>query len=353
MRVQPVRRRFHSVSPRAGRVAALALALVATLALSGCGGDSSGPPPPVERVARQLVRSGATSAIVSVSHDGEQHVATAGARRPSADQRFRVGSVTKTFTAALVLQLVDEQRIRLDDALDKYLPGVVPAGRKMTIRRLLRHESGLANVTDYPAWLLRAESSRSTRPIDSLRFAAARPLVFQPGTSWGYSNTNYIALGLIVERATGRPFRQVLEGRILEPLELTSTELPTIRHLPDLRDKGANPNVAWAAGAIVSNGKDLSSFFSALLAGRVVSRASLARMKQTTALGTRYGLGIFFTGLPCGRVWGHNGGILDYGTLVEATEDGSRVAVVSIRGPAKQLPDEAALLCPPRTRPAS
>lgn len=302
-------------------------------------------------MAQQIARAGAASVIVFVSDDGREYVATAGTRRPNADERFRIGSVTKTFTAAIVLQLAEEGQLRLGDTLERYLPGVVPQGDEMTIRRLLNHRSGLANVTDYERWLERASRSPSTRPVDVLRFAASQPLTFPPGSRWRYSNTNYIALGLVIEKATGHAYRQELEQRILEPLELDSTELPTTRLLPDLDDAGENPNVPWAAGAIVSNARDLSRFFAAFLSGRIVSDESLAEMKQTVVVdpgATGDGLGIFSTKLSCGRFWGHDGGILDYGTIVKASADGNRTAVISGHGgaPSGPPPDETALLCP-------
>jgi D-alanyl-D-alanine carboxypeptidase len=343
---------FIAVSEWPVRRATPALVLLGALALiSGCGGGSSSTPPPVERVAQELARGGAASVIVFVSDDGREFVATAGTRRPNADERFRIGSVTKTFTAAIVLQLAAEERLRLGDTLERYLPGVVPQGDKITIRRLLNHRSGLPNVTDYERWLDQASRSPSTRPIDVLRFAASHPSTFPPGSRWGYSNTNYIALGLVIEEATGHTYRQELEQRILEPLELDSTELPKTRRLPDLDDEGENPNVPWAAGALVSNARDLARFFSALLSGRILSEDSLAEMKQTVAVDQgpfRDGLGIFSTELPCGRFWGHDGGILDYGTIVKASEDGNRIAIISGHGgaPSGPPPDETALLCP-------
>jgi D-alanyl-D-alanine carboxypeptidase len=333
------------------RFAFPALLGVLVMVLLGCSGDSSRTPPPVERVAQQMARDGAASVIVFVSDDGREYVATAGTRRPNADKRFRIGSVTKTFTATIVLQLAAEGRLRLGDTLERYLPGVVPKGDKITIRQLLNHRSGLVNVTDYALWLGRASRSPSTRPIDTLRFAASHPLTFPPGSRWRYSNTNYIALGLVIEKTTGRPYRRELERRILEPLGLDSTELPKTRLLPDLDDEGENPSVPWAAGAIVSNARDLSRFFAALLAGRILSKDSLAEMKQTVVVdpgATADGLGIFSTELPCGRFWGHDGGIMHYGTIVKASEGGNRIAVISGHGgsPSGPPPDETALLCP-------
>ena len=163
---------------------------------------------------------GAKSLIVFVSAGGKEYVATAGTSRPKADQRFRIGSVTKTFTATIVLQLVQEGTLGLDSTLEDHVPGVVPRGEEITIRHLLQHRSGLADITEYPEWLNKAERSPSTSPINSLRFAASKPLAFKPGTRARYSNTNYIALGLVIEKVTGRSYAEELEQRVLDPLGL-------------------------------------------------------------------------------------------------------------------------------------
>jgi TolB protein len=320
------------------------IGLVVTSASAGTEQTRSAPPP-VKRVALEL-RSGAKSVIVFVSDGGKEYVATAGTRHPKADQRFRVGSVTKTFTATIVLQLVQEGKLRLDSTLEEHLPGVVPRGGEITIRHLLGHRSGLANITEYPEWLKEAERSPSTSPINSLRFAASKPLAFEPGTQERYSNTNYIALGLVIEKVTGLSYAEELKERVLDPLGLERTELPTTRRLPDLDDGGYNPNLPWAAGAIVSNAHDLSRFYSALLSGRILSAASLGAMKDMNTYGVfSTGLGIFSTDLACGRSWGHDGYIVDYQTLVTASEEGDRVAVVSLRGPGQLPPLGRALLC--------
>jgi CubicO group peptidase (beta-lactamase class C family) len=316
------------------RVLPALLVGIGVVATSASAGTEQVPsaPPPVGRVVREM-SPGSKSVIVFVSVAGKEYAATAGTRRPKADQRFRIGSVTKTFTATIVFQLMQERKLRLDSTLEEHLPGVVPRGGEITIRHLLQHRSGLANITDYPGWLNQAERSPSTSPINSLRFAASKPLAFKPGTRERYSNTNYLALGLVIEKITGRSYAEELEERVLDPLGLERTELPTTRRLSDLDDAGYNPNLPWAAGAIVSNAHDLSRFYSALLSGRLLSAASLRAMKDTArygAFGT--GLGIFSTDLACGRSWGHLGYIVDYQTLVTASEDGDRVAVVSLRG---------------------
>jgi D-alanyl-D-alanine carboxypeptidase len=322
------------------KLALIGLAALA-FAFAGCGGQAA-----------------PTSMIVYVSDHGRTHVTTSGTPRPSATQRFRIGSVTKTFTATIIFQLAADGKLRLDDTVERYLPGVVPGGQHITIRELLGHRSGLANFTDYGRWLARADRSTSTRPIDVLRFAASKPRTFPPNSGWEYSNTNYVALGLIIERITRQSLAQELEQRIFRPLGLRDTQLATSRTLADLHDQGTNPNLPWAAGGIVSNAPDLVRFFSALLSGRILSRGSLAQMKQTdgadvapTELGTTLessdGLGLFLTRLPCGPVWGHTGGIIGYGTIVDASQDGSRVAVISVRaGSYLQPPDISTLLCP-------
>jgi D-alanyl-D-alanine carboxypeptidase len=288
--------------------------------------------------------------IVLVADNGDEYPAVAGRRRPDADQRFRIGSVTKTFTATIVMQLVAERRLQLNDTLEQYFPHLPRRVRQITIRQLLNHRSGLANYTDDTDWLVRASKSPSTRPIDVLRYGASQPPVFEPGTQWGYSNTNYIALGLLIERITGESYARQLNERLLKPLHLETTELPTTRHLPDLDDPGENPNVAWADGALVSSTHDLARFFSVLLSGRILPRESLVLMKQTVdtdRYGVADGLGLFTDELECGRFWGHNGGILDYSTVVRASADGSRVAVLSVRGRwPRSPPDYQPLLCP-------
>ena len=239
---------------RIQRVAALGfIAMVGLAATSGAASTpardtKSNAPPPVKRIARELASGGAKRVIVFTSAGNKRYVATAGSRRPKADQRFRVGSVTKTFTATIVLQLVDEGRLRLDSTLEDHVPGVIPRGAEITIRRLLIHTSGLPSYpsADYYSWLSGEGTSRaSTRPIDTLRFAGSRPLEFEPGSQWGYSNTNYVALGLVIEGVTGRSYAEELEARILDPLGLGRTELPTKPRLPDLNDPGEYPAIPW------------------------------------------------------------------------------------------------------------
>jgi D-alanyl-D-alanine carboxypeptidase len=145
------------------------------------------------------------------------------AKRPArAGDRFRIGSVTKSFVATVVLQLVGEGRLRLDDNLERWLPGLVPGGEQITARHLLNHTSGLYNYTDDLP-----EPPRRFRPRELVAIATGHKPLFAPGTQFSYSNTNYIPAGLVVERVTGQRLAAQLRQRILQPLALDGTELPT------------------------------------------------------------------------------------------------------------------------------
>jgi D-alanyl-D-alanine carboxypeptidase len=184
---------------------------------------------------------------------------------------------------------------------------------------------------------------------------ADRPPEFPPGSSWAYSNTGYILLGLVVETAGGAPLAQEVQRRIVEPLGLRHTYLPgNARELPVPMSRGyslrvgpggevldgplldftvQNPSWAWAAGALVSDLEDLVGFFRALLGGRLLPPGLLAEMLPTVPvppgsiplpLYDRYGLGLLATGTPAGRLVGHAGGIPGYLSMVLSTPDGRR-----------------------------
>jgi D-alanyl-D-alanine carboxypeptidase len=352
-----------SVRPRlVALLVAVGLATASGASSAPDGGHASSTPPPVERVAWELAGPGRKGVIVLASIRGQQFVATGGSGRTKADQRFRVGSVTKTFTATLLLQLVDERKLRLDDTLEDHVPRVVPRGDEITVRQLLQHRSGLVDYTDEQPWFQQASRSSSTRPIDILRHVGSKPLRFEPGSRFLYNNTDYIALGLIVEAVTGRSYGDALEQRIFGPLRLEHTELPKTRQLPDLRGEvlrtpywqwpgdWLNPTMTWATGGIVSNASELARFYSALLSGRLLSKASMAAMKETETDARSVGLGISAWTLPCGRIWQHTGWLVEWMTWASASENGDRVSVVSVRGGAVPPPVERVLLCP-RPRP--
>jgi D-alanyl-D-alanine carboxypeptidase len=321
----------------------------------------------LQRDLDAVVTAGASAAIAEYADRAGTRRAAAGVARlgrpapAPVDGRFRIGSVSKTFLATVVLQLEAEQRLSLDDTVERWLPGTVPGGDGMTLRQLLNHTSG---IYDYTAamglspqnWL--PQRYRSWKPAELVALATAKPPLFPPGTDWSYSNTNYVLLGMVVKNATGRQYPAEIERRIIRPLGLRHTESPGERpvitgphahgYLP-VGPAGAekpvdvttmNPSIAGAAGDMISSPADLNTFFRALLTGRLLPPAQLAAM-TTTVPGHDYGLGLQATALPCGvTVYGHGGGIFGYVTGTFATRDGARRLAISVN-PYTGDPDDA------------
>ncbi|MFD9504498.1 serine hydrolase domain-containing protein [Streptomyces sp. NPDC060035] len=264
---------------------------------------------------------------------------------------FRAGSITKTFVAAVVLQLAGEGALHLSDTVDAQLPGLIRGhgndGRRITLRALLTHTSGLYDYTEAlpatdPAVTGAAgPSAQPLTPDTAVRTALTRPPVTAPGT-YAYSNTNYVLLGLVVQRVTGHPYATEIQRRILTPLHLTGTTLPGARStLPSSHSRGyhlspgdgtlrdvttTGPRIAGAAGEMVSTLADLTLFYGALLAGRLLPPAQLATLLNTRTAHGLYGMGIYPQKLSCGTtVWGHNGRITGSYVRTAATRDGRHV----------------------------
>ena len=303
---------------------------------------------------RSLVAAGVPGAIVEV-RDGSRTVRMAAglgrrsthtSMRPS--DRFRVGSVTKTFVATVVLQLVGEGKLSLDDTVERWLPGVLPDGDQITIRQLLNHTSGLFDyLGDGGGALLKRwyldRSGRVPDPRQLVGIAASHPALFAPGSQFSYSNTGYVVLGLIVEAATGHPLTDELATRLFAPLGLRATSFDTTPRIAGhhahgyeklgrrIRDfTAANPAWAWAAGAIVSTSDDLVRFYRALLGGELMGPQLLEEMETTVPMGhgKGYGLGLE-RWTVCPDVWGHDGVVPGYENLVFSTADGGRQLVVA------------------------
>ncbi|MGW7699267.1 serine hydrolase domain-containing protein [Kitasatospora sp. NPDC054768] len=305
---------------------------------------------------------GATAALGRVSENG--HTLWKGAagtadlttgEPAAARDRFRIGSATKTFVATVVLQLVAEHRIGLADPVEQHLPGVLHNGAGISIRQLLNHTGGIYNYTSDPAFAYDDEASfrtwlstdrwKSRTMAELVAVAETHPAYFPPGTDWHYSNTDYILLGMLIERTTGRSWQQEVDRRIIRPLGLGETTMPendpTVpgRHthgyaaLPDgpVDITLFNPTIAGPAGAGISTTADLAAFMSALLGGRLLGPAELAEMKHTTGLGrgADYGLGLERTPTPCGDFWGHRGDSLGYSSIMLSDDTGRRQVVLS------------------------
>ncbi|MFJ8476022.1 serine hydrolase domain-containing protein [Kitasatospora sp. NPDC094011] len=354
--------RFSTLRRRTTRTAvavAIGALAVGTLAPSAVAAPGAAGPDALQQRLNAMVGPGHAPGALAAVRDRAGHTRTSaagvgdlatGAKVPR-DGQVRIGSVTKTFVSVVVLQLVGEGRIRLDDPVETYLPGLLRGqgvdGRHITVRQLLQHTSGLPDYEDdvTPDILQRHYLS----PRDTLDIALRHDAAFAPGTRWGYSNTNYLVAGMIVEKVTGRPLAEELDKRVIKRIGLRHTYLPasaetTLRgphpdgyHKdgPDgsLRDvTEIDPSAAWAAGAMVSTSSDLTRFFSELMQeGRLLSGPELAQLRTTVptgAPGYDYGLGIMRSQLSCHRtVWWHNGSIPGYGTWSATTDDGRAASV--------------------------
>ncbi|PRY64634.1 D-alanyl-D-alanine carboxypeptidase [Glaciihabitans tibetensis] len=258
--------------------AALTVGAVAFGAWSRTDAFGSAPTPLEERM-QSLVDAGYPAALASVTEAGGDHVDVAVGEdnieegtKATADGEVRIASNTKMFVATIVLQLVEEGLVALDEPIDTYLPGLVAGdgvdGTVITVRQLLQHTSGLPEYADQVAADAFGVQETYISPRDMLDVALEKPAVFAPGERWEYSNTNYLTLGLLIERVTERPLYEQVDARIVEPLGLRHTYLPVpgemalrgdhprgyhLDEAGELRDiTSMDPSFAWSAGAIVA-----------------------------------------------------------------------------------------------------
>jgi D-alanyl-D-alanine carboxypeptidase len=346
------------------RVFVVSVTVAACVASGAAGSQRAGPSrPDLQRIVTELRNAGAPGVAMLVRNQAGTWRGTAGAavleprRAMRATDRFRVASVTKTFVATVVLQLVGEGRLALDATVDTWVPSL-RKGPRITVRQLLNHTSGFASFTES------AEAERLYgRYLENVRFdvpvrraiavADAQPLAFPPGERHRYTNTGYDVLGLIVERVTREPLGRVLEKRIFEPLRLRSTSFEPKPLAPrgvahgyaiaggDLQRASwegpqdvthASLFGTWASAAVVSSVDDLATFFGALFGGELLPRRLLTAMQRTVAMEDpreRGGLGVYRYRVPCGYGWGHGGATLGYTVNVVASRDGSHVVVIA------------------------
>jgi D-alanyl-D-alanine carboxypeptidase len=352
----------------ASAAAALAVGVVVPAAAAEPPASAAG----LQRALDDVVAAGAVGALAEV-RDGRatwrvsSGVARFGSATPVPERgRFRTGSVTKTFLATVVLQLVAERRLGLDDRLAEVLPrtaGVVPGADRITVRQLLTHTSGLGDfLGDLP---IRPPSAlldvrwRTWDHWEMVTLAASHPAT--PPGRYRYSNAGYLLLGMVVERVTGHSYGSEIRHRVIDRLGLRGTTMPgrypfihgphphgylpveeggTVRPV-DLT--AMNPSLFGAAGELVSTTTDLNRFFAALLDGRLVRRDLLELMK-TPPTGSTYGLGLRKRTLTCGvTAYGNDGDALVYLTYSLTTADGDRQVTVSLTpwGPDRNSTDDA------------
>jgi D-alanyl-D-alanine carboxypeptidase len=328
--------------------------LVALLAASGCGCGTDPPDPATVAADAHLqafVRShgvpGATAAFVlpdgrsAAVASGVADSCTGRPMRPT--DRMFAGSIGKTFVAALALELAAEGWLELDAPVDDCLGREpwfprLPNAPDLTLRVLLNHTSGMPEHNQVPAFLdaVAADPYRQWRPEELVAYVLDRPPLFAVGKGWSYADTNYIVVGMAVERATGREVFALIRERFLEPLSLDATE-PADR--PDLAGLACghttvdnpfrlpqqvvsqgryamNPQLEWTGGGLITTSLDLARWADALYGGEVLSPEALAAMRQgvPSSLGPdlRYGLGVILWPSPLGPACGHSGWVPGY-----------------------------------------
>ncbi|MFI1563944.1 serine hydrolase domain-containing protein [Streptomyces sp. NPDC020490] len=337
------------------------LAVPVAVALLALAPTASSAPsvPATDAVLPLLVTRGGAPAAALLAHEETGTRYDGVGRGIARADHFRAGSITKTFLATVVLQLAAQHRLSLSDTVERHLPGVVRGagndGRALTLRALLTHTSGLYDFTRDTGGVV------PVSPRQALHMALTHPPADRG--RFAYSNTNYVLLGLVVERVTGRSYAAEAERRIIAPLGLTGTSFPGSRAtLPSPHGRAydadgtdvtdLDPRVAGAAGELVTTLADLDRFYAALLGGELLPAHALHEMLDTRAAHGAYGMGLFPARLPCGvTVWGHNGRITGSYVRTAATVDGRRVLTfrantTSIADPGLELRLLAAEFCP-------
>ncbi|MFI6434956.1 serine hydrolase domain-containing protein [Streptomyces sp. NPDC050759] len=354
-------------------VAASALALTAALAGPAFAAPAGGDHGATRRAVQAAVKDGVPGVTLTARDAHGTWTTTAGVGNlrtgapRSTQDRYRAGSITKTFVATVLLQLEAEGRLSLDETVEKWLPGLVHGnghdGSGITIRQLLNHTSGVFDYTyddTFVQTYLMKDGFLKHRydtkaPQDLVAIAMSHKPEFAPGTSVGYSNTNFVLAGMVIKKVTGRPYGEEIRHRIINPLDLSGTSVPGTRvTVPQPSSRAYsklaetatgptydvteyNPSTTFGDGEMISDSADLNRFYTALLQGRLLPPKQLKEMKTTVKEEGNpdggYGLGIMDLRLSCGvHVWGHDGGVP--GSLSEAltTADGRHSLAFNFNG---------------------
>lgn len=317
------------------------------LVAAGFSGDASAAPLPAavaEKIGGDakdvLHRFAVPGAAIMVLQNGHvSYVEAFGLRDATrrlpvrADSHFEIGSITKQFTAAIILQLQEAGKIRIDRPLSDYLPDA-PHAKEVTLRQLLTHTSGLHDYLDLAPDELYRLTSQPIAYRDLIARVAALPLDFAPGSKWSYSNTGYLLLGKVIETVSGETYKNYLQHHILDPLQMKDTyttadetglsNMALGYHHGEGRLERApiiDPSWAGAAGLLVSTLRDLAKWDAALRGGKVVSQAGYRQMTTpflTTKAGSAdYGFGLFVDSVYGEKRIGHTGGSLGFTTADE------------------------------------
>jgi D-alanyl-D-alanine carboxypeptidase len=347
--------------------AALALTPIGTTAgtdeetLRGAAGRDAA----LDRALKDLVamRGGPPGVIAVVQRGENREVHAFGVRNIKSDlpmrvdARMRLASTSKAFSGAVALSLVSKKVLSLDDTLGERLRGLPDAWSGITLRQLLNHTSGLPNFTEDPDFLaaLGASPKDPPPPRRLLTYVEEDPLNFQPGTDYEYSNSDNVAVALMVEAATGRSYEEQLQKQVFGPLGLRNTGLPRGANLkaPFIHGYDNDPSKrppqdlsevlasgwVWASGGMVSTPADFNTFVRGYVGGELFDLRTRFKQRRVVEGGSSdppgpgknsAGLGIFRYETRCGTVWGHTGNYPGYTQFMAASANGNRSVTVSV-----------------------
>lgn len=244
---------------------------------------------------------------------------------------FRLGSITKQFSAAVLLQLVQENKVSLDDPVSKFLPGYPEPGGSATVRHLLNHTVGIQSYTGIPGWVVEENTARPYTTEEMVAIFRDLPAPSRPGERWTYNNSGYVLVGAIIEKVTGKPWHEALRERISQPLGLETIRYgvgeESVKNMAKGYTDGENGpelarrihmSVPHAAGALIGSVEDLAEWNAALHGGRVVGPDLYAQMIAPTALpdgeSAPYGFGLGVNEIRGAQAISHGGGIFGFST---------------------------------------
>lgn len=334
--------------------AILSLTLLAGCAIEDGGGYKNYDQSTIASISaildRRMATATAPGAMVGIWEDGYETLlmakgyADVAAKRPAvATDRFRIASNTKMFTAKAILLLADEGLLSLDDKVSKYLPSIANADQ-VTIRQLANHTSGYFNYTEDPGFAAAgaANPTRQWKPEEIFEYIKARPLEFTPGSTYKYSNTGYLLMGMIIEKVTGKKWTEYISSRITGQLSMLETTCPEGSAISGSYMKGydvnngvtseviVDPSMGWAAGGAVSTVPDMKKWLDGLAEGSLISNRmfteQLKWVDDPASTGTvKYGFG-----LMCikSKFIGHTGVIPGYNSAAFISFDKKKAIVV-------------------------
>jgi D-alanyl-D-alanine carboxypeptidase len=319
----------------------------------------------LDRALQELVAmdGGPPGAIAIVQRGQSREVHSFGVRNLKGDlplrakDHMRQASTSKAYSGAVALSLVSKDVLSLNDTIGERLPGLPPSWHEITLRQLLQHTSGLPNFTEDPDYLaaLVANPKSPPPPEDLLSYVDEDPLNFEPGTSYEYSNSDNIAVALMVEEATGEPYERQLQKQVFGPLGLEKTSLPRGANLrkpfihgydnalsqdpPEDISEVLASGWVWASGGMVTTPSELNDFVRGYVGSDLFDLGTRALQRRVFEGGSSEppgpgknsaGLGIFRYETRCGTVWGHTGNYPGYTQFLAASPDGRRSVTVSV-----------------------